>query len=86
MPKISLNDTLFIVETKFFDKEKIGEPSLTMSKDSELQIGGETLKNNNNPTVIRAYIIRNFIKILERIQLSWKVNHQPHKFLKVQAY
>ena len=31
-----------------------------MSKDSELQIGRETRKNNNNPTEICAYIIRKF--------------------------
>ena len=58
--KVSLNNTPFIVETKFFDEEKIGEPSLTMLNDSELQVGGETLKNNNNPTEISAYIIRKF--------------------------
>lgn len=81
-PNISLNDTLFIVGTELFDREKIREPSLPMSKYSELQARGETLQNNNYVFIQE----ENFIKLLETIQLSWKVNNQPHRFLKVQVY
>lgn len=59
-PNISLNDTLFIVGTELFDREKIREPSLPMSKYSELQARGETLQNNNNPTELRVYTRRKF--------------------------
>ena len=41
-------------------EKKIREPSLPMSKYSELQARGETLQNNNNPTELRVYTRRKF--------------------------
>ena len=59
-PNISLNDTPFIVGTELFDREKIGQPSPPMLKDSELQARGETLQNNNNPIELCVYTRRKF--------------------------
>ena len=83
VPTTFSHDNTSIDGTKFVHKENLEEPSLPMLEVRNSQAREETLHNNSELCV---YSRKNFIKLQEKIQLSWKANHRLHLILKVQVY